>query len=67
MLQWLDFKGGGLSQGHVVTNTLYFADDRTLMTTNVHDMNGFLACVNSYCQWAGVKIPDFADEVEIQN
>jgi len=56
MLRWLDFKGGGLSQGDVVTNTLCFADDSTLMTTNVHDMNVLLACVNSYCQWAGVKI-----------
>mmetsp|Transcript_49800 Transcript_49800/g.73169 ORF Transcript_49800/g.73169 Transcript_49800/m.73169 type:complete len:156 (+) Transcript_49800:83-550(+) len=26
------------------------------MTTNVHDMNVLSACVNSYCQWAGVKI-----------
>ena len=33
MLRWLDFKGGGLSQGDVVTNTLCFADDSTLMTT----------------------------------
>ena len=56
MLRWLDFKGGGLSQGDVVTNTLCFADDSTLMTTNIHDMNVLLACVNSYCQWAGVKI-----------
>jgi len=39
MLQWQDFKGGGLSQGDVVTNTLCFTDDSTLMTTNVHDMN----------------------------
>jgi len=31
-------------------------DDSMLMTTNVHDMNILLACVNSYCQWAGVKI-----------
>ena len=52
MLRWLDFKGGGLSQGDVVTNTLCFADD----STNVHDMNVLLACVNSYCQWAGAKI-----------
>ena len=22
----------------------------------MHDMNVLLACVNSYCQWAGVKI-----------
>jgi len=56
MLRWLDFKGGGLSQGDVVTNTLCFADDSTFMATNVHDMNVLLACVNSYCQWAGVKI-----------
>jgi len=35
MLRWLDFKGGVLSQGDVVTNTLCFADDSTLMTTNV--------------------------------
>jgi len=56
MLRWLDFKGGGLSQGDVVTYTLCFADDSTLMTTNVHDMNVLLVCVNSYCQWAGVKI-----------
>ena len=28
----------------------------TLITTNVHDMNVLLACVNSYCQWSGVKI-----------
>ena len=26
------------------------------MTTSVHDMNVLLACVNSYCQWAGGKI-----------
>jgi len=50
MLQWLDFKGGGLSQGDVVTNTLCFADDSTLMTTNVNDKNVLLTCVNSYCQ-----------------
>jgi len=56
MLRWLDFKGGGLSQGDVLTNTLCFADDSTLITTNVHDMNVLLACVNSYRQWAGVKI-----------
>ena len=59
ILRWLDFKGGGLSQGDVVTNTLCFADfadDSMLMTTNVHDMNVLLACVNSYCQCAGVKI-----------
>jgi len=56
MLRWLDFKGGGLSQGEVVTNTLCFADDSTLITTNLHDMNVLLACVNCYCQWAGVKI-----------
>jgi len=56
MLRWLDFKGGGLSQGDVVTNTLCFAEDSTLMTTNVHDMDVFLACVNNYCQWAGAKI-----------
>jgi len=56
MLRWLDFKVGGLSQGDVVTYTLCFADDSSLMTTNVHDMNVLLACVNSYCQWAGVKI-----------
>jgi len=55
MLQWLDFKGRGLSQGDVVTNTLCVADNSTLITTNVHDMNVLLACVNSYCQWAGVK------------
>jgi len=56
MLRWLDFEGAGLSQGDVVTNTLCFADDSTLMTTNVHNMNILLACVNSYCQRAGVKI-----------
>ena len=56
MLRWLDFEGAGLSQGDVVTNTLCFADDSTLMTTNIHDMNVLLACINSYCQWAGVKI-----------
>jgi len=56
MLRGLDFKRGGLSQGDVVTNTLYFADEPKLMTTNVHDTNVLLACVNSYCQWAGVKI-----------
>jgi len=53
ILRWLDFKGGGLSQGDVVTNTLCFADfadDSMLMTTNVHDMNVLLACVNSDCQ-----------------
>jgi len=50
MLRWLDFKGGGLSQGDVVTYTACFADDSTLMTTNVHDLNVLLACVNSYCQ-----------------
>jgi len=49
MLRWLHFKGGGLSQGDVMTNTLCFADDSTLMTTNVHDMNVLSACVNSYC------------------
>jgi len=26
------------------------------MTTYVHNMNVLLACINSYCQWAGVKI-----------
>jgi len=26
------------------------------MTTNVHNMNVLLVCINSYCQWAGVKI-----------
>jgi len=26
------------------------------MTTNVHDMDVLLACVNSYCQWADAKI-----------
>ena len=36
--------------------TLCFADDSTLLTTNAHDMNVLLACVNSYCQWAGVQI-----------
>jgi len=56
MLRWLDFKAGGLSQSGIVTNTLCFPDDFTLMTANVHDMNVLLACVNSYCQWAGVKI-----------
>ena len=56
MLQWLDFKGGCLSQGDIGTNTLYFTDDSTLMTTNVYDMNVLLACVNNYCQWAGAKI-----------
>jgi len=56
MLRWLEFKGGGLSQGDVVTNTLCFADDPTLMTTHVHDMNVLLACVNSYRQWTVVKI-----------
>jgi len=56
MLRWLDFKGGGLSQGDVVTITLCFADNSTLMTINVHDMKVLLACVKSYCQWAGVKI-----------
>jgi len=56
ILRLLDFKGGGLSQGDVVTNALCFADDSTLMTTNVHDMNVLLACVNSYCQWLDVKI-----------
>ena len=56
MLRWLDFKKRGLSQGGVVTNTLCFAEDSTLMTTNVHDMDVFLACVNSHCQWAGAKI-----------
>ena len=55
MLRWLDFKGGGLSQGDVVTNTLCFADDSTLMTTNVHDMNVLLACVNSYCAMGGCE------------
>jgi len=52
MLRWLDFKEGG----DVVTNTLCFADDFTLITTNVHKMNILLACLNSYCQWADVKI-----------
>jgi len=47
ILRWLDFKGGGLSQGDVVINTLRFADDSTLMTTSVHDMNVIFACVNS--------------------
>jgi len=28
----------------------------TLTTTNVHDMNVLLDCVNSHCQWAVVKI-----------
>ena len=56
LLRWLDFKGGGLSQGDVVTNTLCFADDSTLTTTNVHDINVVSACVNNNCQWAGVKI-----------
>jgi len=56
MLQWLEFKGGGLSQSDVVTNTLCLADISTLMTTNVHDMNVLFACVNCYYQWAGVKI-----------
>jgi len=56
LLRWLDFKGGGLSQCDVVTNTLCFADDSTLMTTNVHDMNVLVASVNNYCTWAGVKI-----------
>ena len=46
MLRWLDFKEGG----DVVTNTLCFADDFTLITTNVHKMNILLACLNSYCQ-----------------
>jgi len=38
-LWWLDFKGGGLSQGNALTNALCFADDSTLMTTlaNVHE------------------------------
>ena len=31
MLRWLDFKGGGLSQGDDMTNTLCFADDSTLL------------------------------------
>ena len=39
MLRWLDFKGGGLSQGDVVTDSSCFADDSTLMTTSVHNMN----------------------------
>ena len=39
-----------------MTNTICFADDSTLITTNVHDINVLLACVNSYCQWVGVKI-----------
>jgi len=56
MLRWLDFKRGGLSQGDVVTTTLCFANDSTLMTTNVQDMNVLLASINSHCQWAGVKI-----------
>jgi len=56
MLRWLDFKRGGLSQGDVVTTTLCLANDFTLMTTNVQDMNVLLASVNSYCKWAGVKI-----------
>ena len=34
------------------------------MTTNVHDMNVLLACVNSYCQWANVKINMGKTEVE---
>ena len=34
---------------------VYAYNDSTLITTNVHDMNVLLACVNSYCQWAGVK------------
>jgi len=49
MLRWLDFKGGGLSQGDVVTNTLCFADDSTLMTTNVHDMNVRDKCTRYEC------------------
>jgi len=56
VLQWQEFKGGGLSQSDIVTYTLCFADDSTLMTTNVHDMNVLLDCVNSYRQWTGVKI-----------
>ena len=54
MLRWLE--GGGLLQGDIVTNTLRFADDSTLMTTNVHDTNVLLACVNSYCQRVGLRL-----------
>ena len=39
-----------------MTNTLCFADDLTLIPTNVHELNILSACVNSYCQWADVKI-----------
>jgi len=46
-LRWLNFKGGGLSQGDVSTNALCFTDDSTLMTTNVFDMNALVDCVNS--------------------
>ena len=45
VLQWQEFKGGGLSQGDVVTNTLCFADDSTLMTTNVYNINVLLESI----------------------
>ena len=58
MLRWLYVEGGGLSQGYIMNGDLFFADDTTLKTTNVQDMNVqvLLAWVNSYGQWAGVKI-----------
>ena len=58
MLRWLYVEGGGLSQGDIMNGDLFFADDTTLKTTNVQDMNVqvLLAWVNSYGQWAGAKI-----------
>ena len=58
MLRWLYCEGGGLSQDDVMNGDSFFADDSTLKTTNVHDVNVqvLLAWVNSYGQWAGVKI-----------
>jgi len=50
MLQWLDFKGRGLSQGDVLTNALCLTNYSTLMTTNVYEMNALFACVNLHCK-----------------
>ena len=57
MLRWIESQGGGVSHpSGVETNILAFADDTTLTTEGVRQMEKLLQRVHEFCEWAGVRI-----------
>jgi len=57
MLRWLEIYGGGVQHGSgVVNKNLCFADDTTLITEGLLQVNVLLDCMHQCCTLAGIRI-----------